>query len=126
MLFWDLGQSFDSNVTLFHYELSPRKGETVLFVGDLSYADNYPNHDNMRHKEGLREERDINAGRAAIARVEAGAMGVNVSECMVIMGKGREMGRNVVVEKAKAHGAVTMLVYGKGEKGTRVWEAACD
>ncbi|KOM42764.1 hypothetical protein LR48_Vigan05g036800 [Vigna angularis] len=48
MLFWDLGQSFDSNVTLSHYELSPRKGETVLFVGDLSYADNYPNHDNER------------------------------------------------------------------------------
>ncbi|KAK7341102.1 hypothetical protein VNO80_24026 [Phaseolus coccineus] len=44
----DLGQSFDSNITLSHYGLSPRKGETVLFVGDLFYADNYPNHDNVR------------------------------------------------------------------------------
>ncbi|XP_061353766.1 purple acid phosphatase isoform X3 [Gastrolobium bilobum] len=44
----DLGQSFDSNKTLSHYEMNPRKGQTVLFVGDLSYADNYPNHDNVR------------------------------------------------------------------------------
>ncbi|KAL2329346.1 hypothetical protein Fmac_022773 [Flemingia macrophylla] len=47
-LIGDLGQSFDSNKTLSHYELNPRKGQTVLFVGDLSYADNYPNHDNVR------------------------------------------------------------------------------
>ncbi|MBA0751401.1 hypothetical protein Gogos_000329 [Gossypium gossypioides] len=45
---WDLGQSFDSNRTLTHYEQNPVKGEAVLFVGDLSYADNYPNHDNVR------------------------------------------------------------------------------
>uniref|UniRef100_A0A1D1XYX4 Purple acid phosphatase n=1 Tax=Anthurium amnicola TaxID=1678845 RepID=A0A1D1XYX4_9ARAE len=45
-LIGDLGQSFDSNRTLTHYESS--KGQTVLFVGDLSYADNYPNHDNVR------------------------------------------------------------------------------
>lgn len=44
----DLGQSYDSNKTLTHYELGPTKGETVLFMGDLSYADNYPNHDNRR------------------------------------------------------------------------------
>jgi hypothetical protein len=44
----DLGQSYDSNTTLSHYELNPTKGQTVLFVGDLSYADNYPNHDNVR------------------------------------------------------------------------------
>lgn len=44
----DLGQSFDSNKTLTHYESNPVKGEAVLFVGDLSYADNYPNHDNVR------------------------------------------------------------------------------
>ncbi|MFQ6649196.1 hypothetical protein Gotur_023238 [Gossypium turneri] len=44
----DLGQSFDSNRTLTHYEQNPVKGEAVLFVGDLSYADNYPNHDNVR------------------------------------------------------------------------------
>ena len=44
----DLGQSYDSNRTLTHYELNPQKGKTVLFVGDLSYADNYPNHDNNR------------------------------------------------------------------------------
>nr|XP_007131383.1 hypothetical protein PHAVU_011G009200g [Phaseolus vulgaris]XP_007131384.1 hypothetical protein PHAVU_011G009200g [Phaseolus vulgaris]ESW03377.1 hypothetical protein PHAVU_011G009200g [Phaseolus vulgaris]ESW03378.1 hypothetical protein PHAVU_011G009200g [Phaseolus vulgaris] len=47
-LIGDVGQSFDSNTTLSHYELSPKKGETVLFVGDLSYADKYPNHDNVR------------------------------------------------------------------------------
>lgn len=44
----DLGQSFDSNKTLTHYESNPVKGEAVLFVGDLSYADNYSNHDNVR------------------------------------------------------------------------------
>lgn len=44
----DLGQSFDSNVTLTHYERNPHNGKTVLFVGDLSYADNYPFHDNVR------------------------------------------------------------------------------
>lgn len=44
----DLGQSYDSNLTVTHYELNPAKGKTVLFVGDLSYADNYPNHDNVR------------------------------------------------------------------------------
>ncbi|KAG0466928.1 hypothetical protein HPP92_018508 [Vanilla planifolia] len=47
-LIGDLGQSFDSNRTLTHYESNLRKGQTVLFVGDLSYADNYPNHDNIR------------------------------------------------------------------------------
>ncbi|KAM7262483.1 hypothetical protein ACFE04_000166 [Oxalis oulophora] len=47
-LIGDLGQTFDSNKTLTHYEMSPHKGQTVLFVGDLSYADNYPNHDNNR------------------------------------------------------------------------------
>lgn len=43
----DLGQTYDSNRTLSHYESNP-KAETVLYVGDLSYADNYPNHDNNR------------------------------------------------------------------------------
>ncbi|KAK4477131.1 hypothetical protein RD792_016342 [Penstemon davidsonii] len=47
-LIGDLGQTYDSNRTLTHYELNPIKGQTVLFVGDLSYADNYPNHDNVR------------------------------------------------------------------------------
>lgn len=47
-LIGDLGQSYDSNVTLTHYELNPTKGQTVLFVGDLSYADTYPDHDNVR------------------------------------------------------------------------------
>ncbi|KDP41744.1 hypothetical protein JCGZ_26762 [Jatropha curcas] len=47
-LIGDLGQSFDSNRPLTHYERNPQKGQTVLFVGDLSYADNYPNHDNVR------------------------------------------------------------------------------
>lgn len=44
----DLGQTYDSNRTLTHYELNPIKGQTVLFVGDLSYADDYPFHDNNR------------------------------------------------------------------------------
>ncbi|KAK1296140.1 Purple acid phosphatase 2 [Acorus calamus] len=46
-LIGDLGQSYDSNTTLSHYEANP-KGQAVLFVGDLSYADRYPNHDNVR------------------------------------------------------------------------------
>ncbi|XP_077253121.1 purple acid phosphatase-like [Tasmannia lanceolata] len=46
-LIGDLGQSYDSNITLTHYQSNP-KGQTVLFVGDLSYADNYPYHDNIR------------------------------------------------------------------------------
>ncbi|KAL8556154.1 hypothetical protein ACS0TY_003808 [Phlomoides rotata] len=47
-LIGDLGQTYDSNITLTHYEQNPMKGEAVLFVGDLSYADNHPNHDNVR------------------------------------------------------------------------------
>ncbi|KAI9118014.1 hypothetical protein K1719_010346 [Acacia pycnantha] len=47
-LIGDLGQTYDSNITLTHYEKNPAKGETVLFVGDLSYADAYPFHDNRR------------------------------------------------------------------------------
>ncbi|XP_022749188.1 purple acid phosphatase 2-like [Durio zibethinus] len=47
-LIGDLGQTFDSNITLSHYEQNPHKGQTVLYLGDLSYADAYPNHDNVR------------------------------------------------------------------------------
>jgi hypothetical protein len=47
-LIGDLGQTYDSNSTLSHYEMNPGKGQAVLFVGDLSYADRYPNHDNNR------------------------------------------------------------------------------
>ncbi|XP_075485371.1 purple acid phosphatase 2-like [Primulina tabacum] len=47
-LIGDLGQTHDSNRTLTHYELNPMKGQTLLFVGDLSYADSYPFHDNKR------------------------------------------------------------------------------
>ncbi|KDP38574.1 hypothetical protein JCGZ_04499 [Jatropha curcas] len=47
-LIGDLGQTHDSNRTLAHYELSPIKGQTLLFVGDLSYADDYPFHNNIR------------------------------------------------------------------------------
>ncbi|KAJ4963936.1 hypothetical protein NE237_023875 [Protea cynaroides] len=47
-LIGDLGQSYDSNKTLTHYEMNPSKGQTILFVGDLSYADNYPFHNNVR------------------------------------------------------------------------------
>ncbi|KAF6172070.1 hypothetical protein GIB67_029488, partial [Kingdonia uniflora] len=42
----DLGQTYDSNRTLTHYESNPSKGQTVLFVGDKSYADHYPLHEN--------------------------------------------------------------------------------
>uniref|UniRef100_A0A7N0T493 Purple acid phosphatase n=1 Tax=Kalanchoe fedtschenkoi TaxID=63787 RepID=A0A7N0T493_KALFE len=47
-LIGDLGQTYDSNSTLAHYEKNPIGGQAVLSVGDLSYADNYPNHDNVR------------------------------------------------------------------------------
>ncbi|XP_051115375.1 purple acid phosphatase-like isoform X2 [Andrographis paniculata] len=47
-LIGDLGQSYDSNKTLTHYEKNPKKGQTLLFVGDLSYADRYDFHDNRR------------------------------------------------------------------------------
>ncbi|CAH9128321.1 unnamed protein product [Cuscuta epithymum] len=43
----DLGQTEASNQTLEHYVANP-KGEAVLFVGDLSYADNHPNHNNVK------------------------------------------------------------------------------
>ncbi|KAL2331470.1 hypothetical protein Fmac_019051 [Flemingia macrophylla] len=44
----DMGQTFDSNKTFAHYESNPKKGQAVLYVGDLSYADDHPNHDNVR------------------------------------------------------------------------------
>lgn len=47
-LIGDLGQTYDSNKTLAHYESNPSKGQAVLFVGDLSYADHYPLNDNVR------------------------------------------------------------------------------
>ncbi|XP_021862450.1 purple acid phosphatase 2 isoform X2 [Spinacia oleracea] len=47
-LIGDLGQTHDSNRTLTHYELNPTKGKALVFVGDLSYADNYPYNDNAR------------------------------------------------------------------------------
>ncbi|KAK2446448.1 purple acid phosphatase [Trifolium repens] len=47
-LIGDLGQTYNSNTTLTHYELSPAKGQTMLYVGDLSYANDYPFHDNTR------------------------------------------------------------------------------
>ncbi|ESR38829.1 hypothetical protein CICLE_v10027113mg [Citrus x clementina] len=43
----DLGQTYDSNQTFEHYVSNP-KGQAVLFVGDLSYADDHPQHDNRR------------------------------------------------------------------------------
>ncbi|XP_058110449.1 purple acid phosphatase 2-like [Magnolia sinica] len=43
----DLGQTFDSNQTLENY-LSHPNGQSVLFVGDLSYADHYSDHDQRR------------------------------------------------------------------------------
>lgn len=43
----DLGQTQASNQTLEHY-LATKKGQTVLFLGDLSYADVHPFHDNEK------------------------------------------------------------------------------
>ncbi|KAI5061818.1 hypothetical protein GOP47_0022357 [Adiantum capillus-veneris] len=45
-LIGDLGQTADSNATVEHYVQS--KGQTVLLVGDCSYADKYPFYDNNR------------------------------------------------------------------------------
>ncbi|KAF0914492.1 hypothetical protein E2562_028971 [Oryza meyeriana var. granulata] len=45
-LIGDLGQTFHSNDTLTHYEATG--GDAVLFMGDLSYADKHPLHDNNR------------------------------------------------------------------------------
>lgn len=42
-----MGQTFDSNQTFEHYVSNP-KGQAVLFVGDLSYADNHPLHNNLK------------------------------------------------------------------------------
>ncbi|KAG9131046.1 hypothetical protein Leryth_006775 [Lithospermum erythrorhizon] len=47
-LIGDLGQTFDSNNTLTHYEQNPTKGQAVLYVGDLSYADEHPFSDNRK------------------------------------------------------------------------------
>ncbi|XP_047981946.1 purple acid phosphatase 2-like [Salvia hispanica] len=47
-LIGDLGQTRNSNQTVTHYEMNPAKGQSILFVGDLSYADSYPLHDNTR------------------------------------------------------------------------------
>ncbi|THG11964.1 hypothetical protein TEA_022861 [Camellia sinensis var. sinensis] len=44
----DLGQTADSNRTLEHYMSNPIKSQAVLFAGDLSYADDHPNHDNTK------------------------------------------------------------------------------
>lgn len=43
----DLGQTYDSKQTFEHY-LSNPKGQAMVFVGDLSYADNHPFHDNRK------------------------------------------------------------------------------
>ncbi|CAN7082409.1 unnamed protein product [Brassica oleracea var. botrytis] len=43
----DLGQTYASNETLYHYMSNP-KGQAVLFAGDLSYADDQPNHDQRK------------------------------------------------------------------------------
>jgi hypothetical protein len=45
-LLGDLGQTFNSLSTLQHYEKSG--GQSVLFVGDLSYADRYEHNDGIR------------------------------------------------------------------------------
>ncbi|CAN8328010.1 unnamed protein product [Cochlearia groenlandica] len=43
----DLGQTYASNETLYHYMSNP-KGQAILFAGDLSYADDHPNHDQRK------------------------------------------------------------------------------
>ncbi|XP_059432421.1 purple acid phosphatase 2-like [Corylus avellana] len=47
-LIGDLGQTYDSSITITHYQNDPLNGQAVLFLGDLSYADDYPFHDNVR------------------------------------------------------------------------------
>ncbi|KAJ3687836.1 hypothetical protein LUZ61_017000 [Rhynchospora tenuis] len=46
-LIGDFGQTYDSNSTLTHYKANP-DAATLLFLGDFSYADGYPYHDNIR------------------------------------------------------------------------------
>lgn len=46
ILLGDLGQTFNSLSTLQHY--LKNGGESVLFVGDLSYADRYQHNDGIR------------------------------------------------------------------------------
>lgn len=43
----DMGQTHDSNQTFEHY-VSSGKGQAMLYIGDLSYADDCPYHDNVR------------------------------------------------------------------------------
>ncbi|XP_042505685.1 purple acid phosphatase 2-like [Macadamia integrifolia] len=47
-LIGDLGQTYNSNTTLTHYEMNPMKGQTLLYVGDLSYADDWPFHNSVK------------------------------------------------------------------------------
>ncbi|KAJ4960209.1 hypothetical protein NE237_020119 [Protea cynaroides] len=47
-LIGDLGQTYNSNTTLAHYQNDPLVGQTLLYLGDLSYADDWPNHDNVK------------------------------------------------------------------------------
>lgn len=42
----DLGQTYDSAATLEHYLQS--YGQSLLFVGDLAYQDDYPDNDQNR------------------------------------------------------------------------------
>lgn len=51
-----------------------------------------------------------------------GEMGVNVSGCVVVVRKGWEMGRGAVVERAEAHGAAAVLVYGDGDTWRKGFE----
>ncbi|CAB4290100.1 unnamed protein product [Prunus armeniaca] len=46
--FWFTTPPEVGRTTLTHYALNPLKGQTVLYLGDLSYADDYPYHDNVR------------------------------------------------------------------------------
>ncbi|KAJ4786517.1 Purple acid phosphatase [Rhynchospora pubera] len=46
-LIGDFGQTYDSNSTLTHYKANP-DAATLLFLGDFSYADGYPYHNNVR------------------------------------------------------------------------------
>ncbi|KAJ3687126.1 hypothetical protein LUZ61_016290 [Rhynchospora tenuis] len=47
ILMGDLGQTYDSNSTLTHYKANT-DAAALLCLGDFSYADQYPNHDNVR------------------------------------------------------------------------------
>ncbi|CAJ1880867.1 unnamed protein product [Sphenostylis stenocarpa] len=63
----------------------------------------------------------VNYGRERDYRA-LGTMGVNVSGCVVVVRKGGAIGRGAIVERAEAHGAAAVLVYGEGDTWRKGFE----